>query len=98
MASSRKNRQDPHDDDSIEDMALTSTKLPNDVGLQNTIKSVPRPDQQAEDHRFRYDGQAQPSLAAAAADSATDMPRSTRDQATPSYGVIPYLPRWKRSA
>jgi hypothetical protein len=69
---------DPHRGGSLEDMAPTGTRMPNDAGLQNTIPSKARPDQQEEDPRFSYDGIAQPTLAAAA-DNAFDMPRSTRD-------------------
>ncbi|EED16535.1 conserved hypothetical protein [Talaromyces stipitatus ATCC 10500] len=62
----------------LSEMAPTGTTIPNDAGLQNTIPSKARPDQQSEDHRFSYDGLAQSSVATAA-DNATDMPRSTRD-------------------
>ncbi|KAH8700285.1 hypothetical protein BGW36DRAFT_395411 [Talaromyces proteolyticus] len=69
---------DPHRGGTLEEMAPTGTRIPNDAGLQNTILSVPRQDQWGEDHRFSYDGIAQPSVPTAA-DNATDMPRSTRD-------------------
>ncbi|OKL56667.1 hypothetical protein UA08_08309 [Talaromyces atroroseus] len=69
---------DPHRGGTLSEMAPTGTTMPNDAGLQNTIPSKARRDQQEEDHRFDYDGIAQPSVAAAA-DNSTDMPRSTRD-------------------
>ena len=38
--------QDPNPQGgSITDMAVEGTKIPNDAGTQNTIPSVPRPDQ-----------------------------------------------------
>jgi len=69
---------DPHRGGTLEEMAPTGTSIPNDAGLQNIIPSKARPDQQEEDHRFGYDGIAQPTIATAA-DNATDMPRSARD-------------------
>lgn len=69
---------DSHRGGTLSEMAPTGTTMPNDAGLQNTIPSKARPDQQSEDHRFGYDGVAQPSVAMAA-DNATDIPRSTRD-------------------
>lgn len=36
---------DPHTGGSLEDWAVTGTKVPNDAGKQNVIPSVPRPDQ-----------------------------------------------------
>ncbi|PYH80817.1 hypothetical protein BO82DRAFT_432960 [Aspergillus uvarum CBS 121591] len=68
----------PHRGGRLEDMAPSGTTIPNDAGLQNTIPSVPRPDQRAEHGGFDNYGVAQPS-AAFAADNATDMPRSARD-------------------
>lgn len=71
-------QQDPHQGGSLADMAPTGTTIPNDAGKQRTIPSVPRPDQRAENPQYDNDGLAEPSLAAAA-DNATDLPRSTRD-------------------
>ncbi|KAI9374802.1 hypothetical protein BJX61DRAFT_540406 [Aspergillus egyptiacus] len=68
----------PHRGGSLSSMAPTGTKIPNDAGLMNTIPSVPRPDQRAEDPGYDYRGLGQPSTAFAA-DNATDLPRSTRD-------------------
>jgi hypothetical protein len=69
---------DSHRGGTLSEMAPTGTTMPNDAGLQNTIPSKARRDQQGEDHRFSYDGLAQPNMASAA-DNATDMPRSARD-------------------
>ncbi|EAW10417.1 uncharacterized protein ACLA_048890 [Aspergillus clavatus NRRL 1] len=59
-------------------MAQHGTSIPNDAGLQNTIPSVPRPDQRAENRQFDNQGLAEPSQAFAA-DNATDLPRSTKE-------------------
>lgn len=59
-------------------MAPTGTDVPNDAGKMRTIPSVPRPDQRAENSLYDNQGIAEPSTAAAA-DNATDLPRSTRD-------------------
>ncbi|KAL1993171.1 hypothetical protein VTN49DRAFT_3120 [Thermomyces lanuginosus] len=69
---------DPHRGGSLSDMAPTGTEMPNDAGIQNTIPSVARPEQQFEDPRFDNEGIAYPSLATAV-DNPVDMPRSTRD-------------------
>ncbi|EEA21827.1 hypothetical protein TMatcc_008751 [Talaromyces marneffei ATCC 18224] len=69
---------DSHRGGTLSEMAPTGTTIPNDAGLQNTIPSKARPDQQGESHRFSYDGLAQANVASAA-DNATDMPRSARD-------------------
>ena len=71
-------QQDPHQGGSLAEMAPTGTAIPNDAGKQRTIPSVPRPDQRAENPQYDNEGLAEPSLAAAA-DNATDLPRSTRD-------------------
>lgn len=71
-------QQDPHQGGSLADMAPTGTTMPNDAGKQRIIPSVPRPDQRAENPQYDNAGLAEPSLAAAA-DNATDLPRSTRD-------------------
>jgi hypothetical protein len=71
---------DPHHGGKLEDMAPTGTAMPNDAGSQNTISSNARPAQRWEDPRFSYDGLALPTMPAAA-ENATDMPRSTRDVA-----------------
>ncbi|PYH90150.1 hypothetical protein BO71DRAFT_83229 [Aspergillus ellipticus CBS 707.79] len=69
---------DPHRGGSIYDMAARGTRIPNDAGIMNTIPSVPRPDQKAEDGQFDNYGVAHPS-SAFAADNDTTMPQSTRD-------------------
>lgn len=71
-------RQDPHQGGSLADMAPEGTTIPNDAGKMNTIPSVPRPDQRAENPLYDNEGLAEPSTAMAA-DNATDLPRSTRD-------------------
>ena len=60
-------------------MAAKGTTIPNDAGIQNTIPSVPRPDQLEENSQFHNQGLAEPNRAAAA-DNATDVPRSTSDK------------------
>ncbi|GES59490.1 hypothetical protein ATEIFO6365_0003077000 [Aspergillus terreus] len=67
-----------HQGGSLSDMAPEGTSIPNDAGIQNTIPSVPRPDQLPENSHFDFDGVSQPSTAFAA-DNATDMPRGPRD-------------------
>ncbi|KAJ5175066.1 uncharacterized protein N7482_000943 [Penicillium canariense] len=71
-------QQDPHQGGSISDFAVDGTTMPNDAGRMNTIPSVPRPDQRAENPAYDYEGTAQPSTAFAA-DNDRDLPRSTRD-------------------
>lgn len=70
--------QSPHQGGTLSDFAATGTSIPNDAGKMNTIPSVPRPDQRAENPAYENAGLAQPSTAFAA-DNATDLPRSTRD-------------------
>ncbi|RJE23147.1 hypothetical protein PHISCL_04503 [Aspergillus sclerotialis] len=70
----------PHQGGSLTEMAAEGTTIPNDAGIQNTIPSVPRPDQLEENSQFHNQGLAEPNRAAAA-DNATDVPRSTRDRA-----------------
>ncbi|KAJ5389749.1 uncharacterized protein N7496_000817 [Penicillium cataractarum] len=70
--------QDPHQGGTLSDFAQNGTSIPNDAGKMNTIRSVPRPDQRAENLAYENSGLAQPSTAFAA-DNATDLPRSTRD-------------------
>lgn len=70
--------QDPHEGATLSDFAANGTSIPNDAGKMNTIPSVPRPDQRAENPAYSNSGLAQPSTAFAA-DNATDLPRSTRD-------------------
>ncbi|KAJ5514472.1 hypothetical protein N7463_004024 [Penicillium fimorum] len=71
-------RQDPHQGSTLPEMAAQGTSMPNDAGVMNTIPSVPRPDQRAEQFGFDNEGIAKPSTATAA-DNTTDLPRSTRD-------------------
>ncbi|GFF51291.1 hypothetical protein IFM62136_01749 [Aspergillus lentulus] len=63
---------------SLSEMAEHGTTMPNDAGLQNTLPSVPRPDQLSESRQYDNYGLAEPSLAFAA-DNATDLPRSTKE-------------------
>lgn len=70
--------QSPHQGGTLSDFAATGTSIPNDAGKMNTIPSIPRPDQRAENPTYENAGLAQPSIAFAA-DNATDLPRSTRD-------------------
>lgn len=72
-------RQDPHQGGTLAEMAPEGTTMPNDAGKMNTIPSVPRPDQRAENPMYDNEGLAEPSTAFAA-DNATDLPRSTRDR------------------
>merc|ERR1712187_467906 len=79
----RKNRTnnkmpDPHQGGTLSEMAPSGTSIPNDAGIQNTIPSVPRPDQKTENPQFDNQGLAEPT-SAFAADNDTDLPRSTRD-------------------
>lgn len=71
-------RQDPHQGGTLSEMAAQGTTMPNDAGMMNTIPSVPRPDQRAENFGFENEGIAKPTTATAA-DNTTDLPRSTRD-------------------
>ncbi|KAJ6138059.1 hypothetical protein N7471_004545 [Penicillium samsonianum] len=71
-------QQDPHQGGSLSEMAAQGTSMPNDAGMMNTIPSVPRPDQRAENIGFENEGIGKPSTAMAA-DHTTDLPRSTRD-------------------
>ena len=69
---------DPHQGGTLSEMAPSGTSIPNDAGTQNTIPSVPRPDQRTENPQFDNQGLAEPT-SVLAADNATDLPRSTRD-------------------
>lgn len=71
-------QQDPHQGGTLSEMAAQGTSMPNDAGIMNTIPSVPRPDQRAENLGFENEGIAKPSTAMVA-DNTTDLPRSTRD-------------------
>ena len=64
---------DAHRGGSLEELAVQGTKIPNDAGIQNTIPSVPRPDQITEDSGI---GAADIQ---GAADNATDIPRRNKD-------------------
>ncbi|RHZ65161.1 uncharacterized protein CDV56_102377 [Aspergillus thermomutatus] len=72
---------DAHRGGALTEMAEHGTSMPNDAGIQNTIPSVPRPDQRSENRQFDNQGLAEPSLAFAA-DNATDLPRSTKEMGT----------------
>lgn len=65
---------DPHQGGSLSDMAVDGTKIPNDAGVQRTIPSVPRPDQQDPGVEFSHTNPA------SAVDNATDIPRGPKDQ------------------
>lgn len=54
------------------------TSVPNDAGRQNTVPSVPRPDQLEENSQFNNQGIAEPN-SAAAADNPTDVARNATD-------------------
>lgn len=69
---------DSHQGGSLSEMAPGGTSIPNDAGKQNTIPSVPRPDQKSESAEFNNEGLAQPS-SAFAADNATGLPRGPAD-------------------
>lgn len=71
-------KQDPHQSASFTDMAAAGTSIPNDAGQQNTIPSVPRPDQLQENSQFNNEGVAE-STKAFAADNDTDVARNTKD-------------------
>lgn len=71
----------PHTGGTLSEMAPSGTTIPNNAGIQNTIPSVPRPDQRSENPQFDNAGLAEPT-SAFAADNATDLPRSTRDVGT----------------
>jgi hypothetical protein len=74
-------------------MAESGTRIPNDAGLQNTIPSVPRPDQKQRQQKGR--GETEEHLfeerdfpLTAQADNPQDMPRSARDTGLPSGEVV----------
>lgn len=58
-------------------MAVSGTSIPADAGKQNTIPSVPRPDQIPGNPAFSHGGLGATDMQTAA-DNATDMPRSGR--------------------
>jgi hypothetical protein len=72
-------KSNSHAGGSLSQMAPSGTSMPNDAGKQNTISSVPRPDQRENSTAFDYGGIAQPSLPKAA-DNDTQMPQSTADK------------------
>ena len=53
--------------------------MPNDAGLNNTIPSVPRPDQMSEDSGFAGRGGLGAGSIANAADNPIDIPRSHKE-------------------
>ncbi|MCJ1243677.1 hypothetical protein MMC30_000874 [Trapelia coarctata] len=65
---------DPHQGSDLFDMAKDGTSIPNDAGKQNTIPSVPRPDQVNDPNDLGAGNLA------AAADNPTDIPRTHRDR------------------
>ncbi|USP76018.1 hypothetical protein yc1106_03292 [Curvularia clavata] len=65
---------DPHQGGRLEDMAVHGTNIPGDAGRQNTIPSVPRPDQKDAPVEFSH------ANIAHAADNAFDIPRSVNDR------------------
>lgn len=69
---------DAHRGGSLEELAAEGTKIPNDAGIQNTIPSVPRPDQMTEDPGFTK-GNVGAGDIQGAADNATDIPRRNKD-------------------
>ncbi|KAJ5650876.1 uncharacterized protein N7484_004599 [Penicillium longicatenatum] len=64
---------------SLTDMAPTGTSIPQNAGKQNTIPSIPRPDQRTEPSYFNHDARARPTTAMDV-DNAVDIPRSTHDR------------------
>lgn len=69
---------DSHRGGTLSEMAPEGTSIPNDAGKQNTIPSVPRPDQKAGNAEFNNEGLAYPT-SAFAADNATGFPRGPGD-------------------
>jgi len=63
----------------ISDMAVDGTSIPNDVGSQRTIPSVPRPGQTTQSANDPNDLGA--TDLSGAADNQSDIPRNPRDQA-----------------
>ncbi|OGM39128.1 hypothetical protein ABOM_012264 [Aspergillus bombycis] len=67
-----------HQGGTLSELAPGGTTIPHDAGKQNTIPSVPRPDQRSANRRFDNMGLGQPS-SAFAADNDVTMPRGPRD-------------------
>ena len=81
--------QDPNPQGgSITDMAVEGTKIPNDAGIQNTIPSVPRPDQITDTSNDPNNLGA--TDLAGAADNAQDISRVC-DRFLPAFQTHPYL-------
>lgn len=62
----------------LSDMAVEGTTVPSDASKLNTIPSVPRPEQMAENPAY-HKGFINAADEAGAADNATDMPRQFKD-------------------
>ncbi|KAB8211709.1 hypothetical protein BDV34DRAFT_185113 [Aspergillus parasiticus] len=67
-----------HQGGTLSEMAPKGTTIPNDAGKQNTIPSVPRPEQRSENPGFNNQGLGQPSSAFAADNEAT-LPQGPSD-------------------
>lgn len=81
--------QDPNPQGgSLTDMAVEGTKVPDDAGTQNTIPSVPRPDQITDPSNDPNNLGA--TDLAGAADNAQDVSR-VRDSFSPPVHLFPYL-------
>ena len=80
--------QDPNPQGgSITDMAVEGTKIPNDAGTQNTIPSVPRPDQITDPSNDPNNLGA--TDLAGAADNAQDISRVC-DKFLTAFSMYPY--------
>ncbi|KAE8150905.1 hypothetical protein BDV25DRAFT_139342 [Aspergillus avenaceus] len=77
----------PHQGGSLSEMAPKGTSIPNDAGKQNTIPSVPRPEQRSENQEYDYQGLGQPSSAFAADNEAT-MPAGPGDTGSSGEGFF----------
>ena len=73
---------------SITDMAVEGTKVPADAGSQNTIPSVPRPDQISDPSDDPNNIGA--TDLAGAADNAQDVSR-VRDSFSSTFPIVPIL-------
>ena len=81
--------QDPNPQGgSLTDMAVEGTKIPNDAGTQNTIPSVPRPDQ-ITDPSDDPNNLGATDLASAA-DNAQDISR-VYDKPLPAFQIHPCI-------
>lgn len=68
-----------HAGGSLTEMAPTGTSIPKNAGKQNTIPSIPRPNQRTQSSYFSCHGPAK-TTTSMVVDNATDIPRSTHDR------------------